>query len=480
MGIVHRDIKPSNLLLDRDGHLWVTDFGLAMTEAGKNLTMSGDVLGTLRYMSPEQASGSGKLLDRRTDVYSLGATLYELLALKPAFSSRERQQLLRQVLEEEPTPLRRLDPKIPVDLETIIARATAKERELRYHTAQELADDLRRFLEDRPILARPASRLEKTWRWYRRSPLVAGLSLAVLMLLLIVTGSALLFAQRETAQRRVAEHNAEEAHWQQYLSDMHTAMAAWEDSDVGRTLELLERHRPKPGEPDLRGFEWNYLWRQCHDDRLLATINETRQVWGVEFSHDGRLLATAGASGLAKLWDSASGRLIHELDGNRVITTSVAFSPDDRILAVGGKGIDLWDLESRGTLRVMKVAGEDVIALVFSSDGQRLARGQMDHSLRIWDVASGNELRTIRPDVHEHPATLVPKPPWDRQRLWTGARDGKLRLFDTDSGAELRMIRRDELSLSSLATFAISEDGKLAATGSLDGIIWLVDVETAN
>jgi hypothetical protein len=130
-GIVHRDIKPSNLLLDRDEHLWVTDFGLAMTESGQHLTMSGDILGTLRYMSPEQASGNGKLLDRRTDIYSLGATLYELLTRRPLFASQDRKQLSRQVIEQEPTPLRRIDPKIPIDLETIVLRAIAKERELR-------------------------------------------------------------------------------------------------------------------------------------------------------------------------------------------------------------------------------------------------------------------------------------------------------------------------------------------------------------
>ena len=156
LGIVHRDIKPANLLLDTRGNLWITDFGLArfQAEAGLTLTLTGDLLGTLRYMSPEQALGRRELVDHRTDIYSLGVTLYELLTLQPAFGGRDRQELLRQIAHEEPAPPRRLNPAIPRDLETIVLKAMAKEPESRYATAQELADDLRRFLEHKPIQAR--------------------------------------------------------------------------------------------------------------------------------------------------------------------------------------------------------------------------------------------------------------------------------------------------------------------------------------
>jgi serine/threonine-protein kinase len=154
-GIVHRDVKPGNLLLDAQGQLWVTDFGLAQVSGSAELTMTGDMLGTLRYMSPEQARGE-RILDQRTDVYSLGVTLYEMMVGRPAFPASDRQQLLGQIIEDEPTPPRKLDKRVPADLETIVLKAMAKEPEERYPTAAALAEDLRRFVDQRPIVARPA------------------------------------------------------------------------------------------------------------------------------------------------------------------------------------------------------------------------------------------------------------------------------------------------------------------------------------
>src|SRR5438876_5215655 len=140
-GVVHRDIKPSNLLVDARGDVWIADFGLARLGSDAGLTMTGDVMGTLRYMSPEQALAKRTLIDQRTDIYSLGATLYELLTLEPAFPGRDRQEVLRQIAFEEPRPPRQLNSALPMELETIVLKAMAKNREERYETAQELADD---------------------------------------------------------------------------------------------------------------------------------------------------------------------------------------------------------------------------------------------------------------------------------------------------------------------------------------------------
>jgi serine/threonine protein kinase len=168
LGVVHRDIKPGNLLLDTSGHLWVTDFGLAQFQNDAALTLTGDLVGTLRYMSPEQALARRGVVDHRTDLYSLGATLYELLTLQPAFDGRDREELLQQISLEEPRPPRRLNRATPIDLETIILKAMAKGVEDRYATAEELAEDLRRFLDQKPIRARRPAPWERVAKWSRR------------------------------------------------------------------------------------------------------------------------------------------------------------------------------------------------------------------------------------------------------------------------------------------------------------------------
>jgi tetratricopeptide (TPR) repeat protein len=201
-GIVHRDVKPANLLVDARGHLWVTDFGLARLQGETGLTVSGDLLGTLRYMSPEQALGRPSGVDQRTDVYALGATLYELLALRPVFEGRDRQELLRRIAAEEPRPPRRLNPAIPAELEVIVLKALEKDAASRYATAQELADDLRRFLEDQPIRARRPSWLDRARKWARRHRPVVWSAGVVLLVTLAVLGGSAGWIVRDRAARR--------------------------------------------------------------------------------------------------------------------------------------------------------------------------------------------------------------------------------------------------------------------------------------
>jgi serine/threonine protein kinase len=335
LGIVHRDVKPGNLLLDGRGNLWVTDFGLAQVQqSGANLTVTGQALGTPRYMSPEQALAKRAPIDHRTDVYSLGATLYELLTLRPAFPSEDRHELLRQIACEEPARPRRLERAIPAELEIIVLKAMEKRPQDRYATAQELADDLRRWLMDKPIRAQPPSWAQVMRKWARRHrgiirSAVAMLILAVICLTIsigVVTSAyrdeeharkdeeqarkdadhqrdiARDSQKEEKQQRRIAEEERDRSLYRLYLRDVRLAQHALGTSNLDWAEELLENHRPKDASQDLRGWEWYYLIARCHRDWLTLKA-ESREVPAMVWSPDGRRLATAEtATSSVKIW----------------------------------------------------------------------------------------------------------------------------------------------------------------------------------
>lgn len=255
-GVVHRDVKPGNLLLDTQGHLWVTDFGLAQVATDVSLTITGELLGTLRYASPEQTRGRRGVVDHRSDIYSLGATLFELLTLRPPFNSIDRHELLQQVAMEPPPTLRSLVPEIPGNLETIVLKALRKDAADRYATSQELADDLQRFLDRRPVLAKPPRTAEMFWSFARRHP--ATLLASVIALLCVTAASlliaALIGAERErtnAAQRRAqdsyvsAKVRADEAESRLRLARraVNELMAVSEEELADRPEMLLLRKR---------------------------------------------------------------------------------------------------------------------------------------------------------------------------------------------------------------------------------------------
>ena len=208
-GVIHRDIKPANLMIDTKGSVWVTDFGLAQVATDGGVTQTGDLVGTLRYMSPEQASGRRTQVDHRTDIYSLGATLYEMLTLQPIFTGDDRPTLLFQILNEEPRPLRQIDLSIPIELETIVLKATAKSPADRYATAADFAADLRRFLNELPILARRPTVVDRLRKWMRRHPSIVAAAVVVLAFGMIGLSVTTALVAREQAETKKAFQRAQ-------------------------------------------------------------------------------------------------------------------------------------------------------------------------------------------------------------------------------------------------------------------------------
>jgi eukaryotic-like serine/threonine-protein kinase len=241
LGVLHRDIKPGNLLVDGRGHLWIADFGLAHFHGAGNLTVSGDLLGTLRYMSPEQAAG-GRILDPRTDVYSLGATLYELLTGRPAFDGADRQELLRQITQTEPPRPRKLDPTIPRDLETIVTKAMATEPTHRYATARELALDLGQFLTDRPILARRPRFAEHLARWSQRHRRATIAAAAILLLAAIASAGGMLLLWKAQERTQQALTKVLTAQFRERRALLYTFAVS--DAVADRALRQLVSPRP--------------------------------------------------------------------------------------------------------------------------------------------------------------------------------------------------------------------------------------------
>lgn len=467
-GIIHRDIKPANLMLDADAHLWITDFGLAQVQGDSRLTLTGDVVGTLRYMSPEQALAKRVVVDGRTDLYSLGATLYELLALRPVFDGADRAEILRKIAQDEPAPLAKLNPSVPQDLETIIHKALAKEASERYATARELADDLGRFLEGRPTVARPPGPRERLAKWLRRNRAIVVPATCFSTLALLALASGLVWSnnwltrhndqlrnERDRAknlakelkeQRDLAEQRRRLADRHLYAFRLRQAGEALRARQFEKAQDILLDARPESGEDDPREFAWHYLWRESRRE-VVVLSERSEEVLAMALSPDGRTVATGDRDGTIRLRDSETGALLARHRSSRAQINELAFWPDGRRLA-SGTGIDVQpDIEQHGELLMWDVA-----------TGKTLARLDGFERRFVWYIRphpSGRYLWEAS-NVHGEP---------DEIGLWS--------LEDDNAGVRPRLLRRWRTLPSNLP---ISMNGLQIAHGnSNDGILTVED-----
>jgi WD40 repeat protein/serine/threonine protein kinase len=481
-GVVHRDIKPSNLILDQAGILWITDFGLVKCLDGPdadNLTRTGDVLGTARYMSPEQTLPRRGPIDPRSDIYSLGVTLYELLTLRPAFPAEDQATLLQQIAYEEPAAPRQCNRAVPRDLETIVLRAMAKEPRQRFRSAGALAGDLRRFIAGEPIQARSRGTLERAWKWARRRPALAALFAVIALATVALTTGAIwsnaqLRAAKERETQRALEAEERERIGRRHLYAAHLSLArqAWERGHANQVRTLLQRELPVAGREDLRGFEWYYFWNLVQRERR-SWVGHRRAVIGIVFDPKARFVATASFDQSIKLWNPDTGELLRTI--NSGLPTSLAISADGKTLASGNQDhtVRLWDTATGEQKAIFRGHAGPVHSVAFSLDGTRLASGSADGDVRLWHPASRENDSIL---LRGHAATVwaVAFAP-DGKTVASGGADRTARLWNLDNLEHPRILKGYTRDVRSLA---FAPKGDVLATGSADHTIKLWDPAT--
>ncbi len=502
-GTLHRDLKPANVLIDEFDQPRVTDFGLAKRiEGAPQLTSTGSLMGTPSYMPPEQARAHDGKVGPASDVYSLGAVLYELVIGRPPFLGESLVVTLNQVLNTDPVPPRLLNPEIPIDLETICLKCLQKEPAKRYESAARLADDLGRFLRHEPITARPVGQWERGWRWCKRNRAVSFLSGSVAVLLLVAAIGGSVLSIRERSARTTADRNAqaeekmrilaqaetgradektEDVRHALYAARQQVAMNAWRENRADVLADILEQQKAEAGARGLRGFEWSYL--QCLAKAPGHRWHQAgRMVNGIAISPDGLTAVSVGFDGKATAWDVETGTTRWDTGSDfQSSVNAAAISPDGQTVALAGHNgqLRLYTIEGK-PLASLDGHRMQVFGVAFSPNGKLLASAGADDSVRLWEVATGKAMGSLWPPRPVKRGELVSQTDpsqsightamvwqavWapDGTRLASCSSDGTVKIWMLPDRKLLRTLVGHDALVSAVAW---SPDGRLLASVS--------------
>ena len=479
-GILHRDLKLANVLLEptpecdqhhcfNDGEAsWiprVTDFGISKTtQADDDVTVTGNILGTLEYMAPEQIRGLSNDIGSHSDVYSLGVILYELLVKQRPYLGDSGADMILKMKDAGPPLVRKLRPEVPRDLEAIVSRCLSVSIDHRYATAAGLAEDLGRFLESRPVIARKNTVAVRMSHWIRRQPVVASLSgLCAVLAFVAIAGSVGYVRQASDsvvalsamnkqlqssrdlakAERDRATGNATELRNQLYAADITAAARALEDGDLPNYDILLSRQIKPNLDEDVRELTWHYLWNKGHRQSESIAVSKL-PLYSVQFSNRGDLVALCGAEGVVSIYDALSNKKVVSWNAEQGEVNLAAFSADDQLIATAGDDgtICVWESRTGKPLNRFRAHPDHAFHSLFGQGDTLISCGN-ENVIRVWNWRTGEALKELQGHTKTVQSIALSA---DRMRLYSASDDGTRGIWNLDDDGALPAVGRRRIA----------------------------------